>query len=88
MTVEQRKDRHKRAEAVRRNKIVSEWGKVMGWVPAEYMKPGKKAFAKKQSLEAAADWLKDLKAGNDELENTYNALVEVHGLITEGYPTI
>ena len=87
LTKEQRNDRHKRAEAIRRNEIGSGWGKVMGWVPAEYKIPCNKTDAKKESLEAAANWLQDLKAGNDELENTYNALLEAHGLISEGYLT-
>ena len=85
LTREQKLDRHKRNEAIRRNQIASAWKKVMGWVPAEFKLVCNKSDAKTQSLEAAVDWLGALKAGNDELENTYKALLEAHGLISEGY---
>ena len=85
LTEEQKKDRHKRNEEVRRNRIASALKKVKGWVPAEYKLRCNKTDKNTEYLTAAVDWLGSLRAGNDELENTYNALLEAHGLISEGY---
>lgn len=84
-TEQEKLDRHKRAEKVRRNMIASAKKKVMAWVPEEFKLNCHKTNNLTESLEAANNWLGATKADNDELENTYKALLEAHGLIDEGY---
>ena len=84
-TEQEKKDRHKRNEVIRRNRIASAKEKMKTWVPAEFKIQCNKTDNWTEYLTAAVDWLVKLKAGNDELENTYNALLEAHNLISERY---
>ena len=88
LTAAQKLDRHKRAEAVRRNRVGKDYNNLRDeWTPRAFKLPVKKWNCKKESLIAAANWLEQLQKGNNELEEFYNALTDVHSLITDGFPT-
>ena len=88
LTKEQKLDRHKRAEASRRNKIARSLNNLCDeWNAPEFRLPVNKWNKKKESLIAAGNWLEQLQSGNDELENIYNAMLETQRLLTEGHPT-
>ena len=88
LTREQKLDAHKRAEAVRRNRIANGFeGLRDEWNAPEFRLPVNKWYCRKESLIAAGNWLEQLQSGNDELENIYNAMLETQRLLTEGYPT-
>ena len=88
LTKEQKLNRHKRAEVVRRNRIGTSYESIRDrWIPEEFKLPGNKKNKKYQSLVAAGNWLEQMQSGNDELEDILNALKDTYGLLTEGYPT-
>ena len=88
LTKEQKLDRHKRAEAGRRNRIARNLNYLCDeWNAPEFRLPVNKWNKKKESLIAAGNWLEQLQSGNDELENIYNAMLETQRLLTESHPT-
>ena len=87
LTAEQRLDRHKRAEAVRRNRIGTGWTILRKWTPPEFKLQVNKADCKKETLIAAGDWLEHIQQDNNELEKKLNALIEKHGPLPEWYLT-
>lgn len=88
LTREQKFDKHKRDEAVRRNMIGNDFRFLRDeWTPKEFKLPVNKSDCKKESLIAAADWLESMLSGNDDLEAILNAAEDTYGVMTEGYPT-